>query len=583
MTHILKSIPHLPDNSDTHTRVLVNQVASQRRLAAIFVADVVGYSRLMGADEVATLQRLREYHDAMSDRIAARGGRVVNTSGDALLAEFASVVDAIECAVESQTEIAERNASLDEAKRLRFRVGLHLGDVLVDDDDIFGDGVNIAARLEALAPPGGLCLSRTVYDVVHRRIDLAYEPLGEQSLKNISEPVRAYGVPLDAVAGTTKPAKSAGKEDRPSIAVLPFENMSGDAEQTYFTDGITEDLITSLSKIDGLFVIARNSTFAYKEQCKPVDEIARELGVRCVLEGSVRKAGGRVRITAQLIDGKTGGHLWADRFDRDLRDIFAVQDEVTQEIVSALEVKLSDRDRQTLEQRAPDHNVEAYDYLLRGREQYLRFTRETNANARKLFERAIEIDPNYAEAHAWLSLNFVHEWNQLWNRVPGESLEPALEHAKMAEALNSESPTVQLALSQVYEWQNQPADALAAAEYAVALDPSNADALGTLAEVFTMHGRHQEAAQTIDRAIELNPHFPAWYLTVAAWAQFVARDYAAAISLAKRANVRNPDMLGNHLLLAACHALMGESDQAGKSGRPMPTRKRRHYAKPSPQ
>ena len=546
----------------SHRQEPVTQTASQRRLAAIFVADVVGYSRLMGVDEVMTLRRLREYRDAMSGRIAARGGRVVNTSGDALLAEFASVVDAIECAVESQIDIAERNADVDEQQCLRFRIGVHLGDVLVEDDDIFGDGVNIAARLEALAPAGGVCLSGTVYDVVHRRIDLAYQSHGEQKFKNIEEPVRAYGVALDGGADITLPNKTKVDEARPSIAVLPFENMSGDAEQAYFSDGITEDLITSLSKIDGLFVIARNSTFTYKEQRKTVDEIAADLGVRYVLEGSVRKSGGRVRITAQLIDGQTGGHLWADRYDRDLIDVFAVQDEVTQQIVDALEVKLTDRDRRNLEQSGHVVDVEAYDYVLRGRDQYLRYTREASVQAREMFSKAITIDPGYAEAHAWLSLTYIHEWNQLWTRDVSESLEPALEHAQKAQSLDDSLPIVHMALSQSYQWHNQPDEALEAAEHAVALDPNNADALGALAEILAMRGRPQEAVELIEKAIELNPHFPAWYLTIAAWARFWQRNYDEALSLIRRANVRNPDMLGNHILLALCHARNGSLEQA---------------------
>ena len=566
MTHILVSIPALPDASLTHSGP-VNQIASQRRLAAIFAADVVGYSRLMGADEIGTLARLREYRDAMSAQIAARGGRVVNTSGDSLLAEFTSVVDAIECAVAAQTDIADRNAGLDEAKRLRFRIGVHLGDVIVEDDDIFGDGVNIAARLEALAPAGGLCLSGTVYDVVHRGLDLAYTSLGEQDFKNISEPVRAYGVTLDAAAAVSAPPAAPAvraADSRPSIAVLPFDNMSDDPEQAYFSDGITEDLITSLSKINGLFVIARNSTFAYKVKTKTVDEIARELNVRYVLEGSVRKAGQRVRITAQLIDGGTGGHLWADRFDRDLTDIFAVQDEVTHKIVAALEVKLSDHDRDNLGQGATARNVEAYDYVLRGRDQYLRYTREASVLAREMFGKAIAIDPEDAEAHAWLSLTYIHEWNQMWTSDASISLDPAFEHAKKAEALDASLPIVHTALSQVYQWRKQLDEALAEAEQAVALDPNNADALGALAETLAMAGRHEESIELIDRAIALNPHFPAWYLTIAAWANFWLRDYDAALSLVRRANVRNPDMIGNHMLLAFCHALNGNSDEAAR-------------------
>ena len=455
-----------------------------------------------------------------------------------------------------------RNTDVEERQRLRFRIGLHLGDVLVEDDDIFGDGVNIAARLEALAPPGGLCMSGTVYDVVHRRIDLVYQPYGDQEFKNIDEPVRAYGVAIDGGVNLTVPGKTKAKDSRPSIAVLPLENMSGDAEQAYFSDGITEDLITSLSKIDGLFVIARNSTFTYKEQRKTVDEIAADLGVRYILEGSVRKARERVRITAQLVDGQTGGHLWADRYDRDLTDVFAVQDEVTQKIVDALQVELTDRDRQNLGQPGYVADVEAYDYVLRGRDQYLRYTREASVQAREMFAKAIAIDPGYAEAHAWLSATYIHEWNQLWTRDVSESLEPALDHAQKALALDDSLPIVHMALSQSYQWQNRPDDACATAQHAVSLDPNNADALGALAEIFVMSGRPQEGIDLIEKAIELNLHFPAWHLTIAAWGRFWQRNYDDASSLIRRADVRNPDMLGNHILLALCHALNGDLEKA---------------------
>ncbi len=349
----------------------------QRKLAAILAADVAGYARLMGEDEEATLARLTADRREMSGNIASHGGRIVNAAGDALLAEFASVVEAVACAAEMQSLLAERNRERAVPERLEFRVGVHLGDVLIEGDDIFGDGVNIAARLRALADPGGVCLSGTVYDSVHNKLEFAYDSLGEQAFKNIAEPVRAYRLRAD---GGGERAAEGSADRRDSIAVLPFNNLSADPEQEYFSDGISEDLITALSKLPQLNVIARHSAFAYKGKPTDIKQVSRELGARHVLEGSVRKAGGRVRISAQLVDGATGAHVWAERYDRDLVDIFAVQDEVTREIVAALRMTLSPHQQARLARR-DTANIDAYDYLLRGRGYLSRFTREANGRA----------------------------------------------------------------------------------------------------------------------------------------------------------------------------------------------------------
>ena len=352
----------------------------RRKLAAILSADVAGYSRLMGEDEEVTLRLLSDYRGKIDTLIDAHEGRVVGRAGDSVMAEFGSAVEAVRCGVEMQDTLRARNEELELDRRMQFRIGINLGDVMIEGDDLFGDGVKVAARLEKLAPPGGLCISGTVFEQVRDRLPFDFEDLGEQSVKNITRPVHVYRVPLGQTAPGVADNKAPELPDRPSIAVLPFNNMSGDPEQEYFSDGITEDIITDLSKVAGLFVIARNSVFAYKGKSINVAEVGRELGVRHVLEGSVRKAGNRVRITAQLIDGADGGHLWADRYDRDLQDIFAVQDEVTQKIVAALQVKLSEGERARLAHKDTE-NLEAYDELLRGKQLFLEFTKESNLKA----------------------------------------------------------------------------------------------------------------------------------------------------------------------------------------------------------
>src|SRR5215510_12889456 len=377
----------------------------ERKLAAILSADVKGYSRLMGDDELATVRTLTAYREVITNLIQTHRGRVVDSPGDNILAEFASVVDAVQCAMEIQREITARNAELSPHRQMAFRIGINVGDVLTEDGRLYGDGVNIAARVEGLADAGGICLSEAAYTQVKNKLALDYEYIGEQQVKNIAEPVRVYRVQLTpkAVVPTTSTEEGAtlALPDRPSIAVLPFTNMSGDSEQEYFSDGITEDLITDLSKLSGLFVIARNSVFTYKGTAVDVGEVSRKLGVRYLVEGSVRKAGNRVRINAQLVNATTGGHLWAERYDRELQDIFALQDEVTQKIVFALKVTLTPEEQVRFRQ-APTNNLEAYDSFLRGQAYFWCLTREANVQARQLFKRAIELDPQYAGAYAAL-------------------------------------------------------------------------------------------------------------------------------------------------------------------------------------
>jgi TolB-like protein/class 3 adenylate cyclase len=457
----------------------------ERKLTAILSADVKGYSRLMGEDEEATIRTLTAYREVMANLIQKHQGRVVDSPGDNVLAEFKSVVDAVRCAVEIQEELKARNAELLENRKMEFRIGINLGDVVEEGERIYGDGVNIAARVEGLAEGGGISISGTVYDQIENKLALGYKSLGEHTVKNIKKPVRVYRVLMEPgasaevsrekrpwlrrwqwaalavlavlVVGATTvviwnfylrpapPAEVASVEkmgfslpDKPSIAVLPFVNMSGDPEQEYFSDGITEDLITDLSKISGLFVIARNSAFIYKGKVVKIAEVGRELGVRYVLEGSVRKSKGRVRITAQLADATTEGHLWAERYDRDLKDIFALQDEVAQKIVAALAVKLTEDEQKHLVRKYTD-NMEAYDALLQGVEYKNRYTKEANVQARQMFERAIDLDPEFAAAYAALGFTHFHEWTLGWSQDP-QSLEHAFELAQRTLELDDSLP-----------------------------------------------------------------------------------------------------------------------------------------------
>ncbi len=377
---------------------LADPVEVKRRLAAIFAADVEGYSRLMGTDEVATLHALTARREILDGLIATHGGRIANTAGDSVLAEFGSAVDAVRCAMEAQVALAKANSILPETRHINFRIGVHVGDVMVRAGDLFGDGVNIAARLQTLARAGGLCISGVTYDQVRKILPLSFTDLGTQIVKNIEEPIRAYEVKAqgEAASSALKEASSLGDRkplalpDKPSIAVLPFQNMSGDPEQEYFADGMVEEIITALSRFKSLFVIARNSSFTFKGRAADVKEVGRTLGVRYVLEGSVRKASGKVRITGQLIDAVTGAHIWADRFERDLTDVFALQDEVTGAIVSAIGPKLLEAEIGTATRRRPE-NLTAYDFYLRARQQFYLATREALAEALRFARRALEL------------------------------------------------------------------------------------------------------------------------------------------------------------------------------------------------
>src|SRR3989441_2369265 len=526
----------------------------ERKLAAILSADVKGYSRLMGEDEVATIRTLTAYQEAMTTFIQQHRGRVVDASGDNLLAEFASVVDAVQCAVEIQRELKTKNADLPAPQRMEFRIGINVGDVIVEGERIYGDGVNIAARLEGLAEAGGICISGIVYDQVETKLALGYEYLGEQTVKNIAKPVQVYRVQMEVGASTpTAP-------DKPSIAVLPFVNMSGDPEQEYFSDGITEDLITDLSKLSGLFVISRNSVFLYKGKAVKPEQVSQELGVRYVLEGSVRKAGSRVRITAQLIDATTGYHLWADRYDRDLQDIFAVQDDVTQQIVAALKVKLTGREQGRLG-RTPTNILEAYDCFLRGLEYHAQRTQEANARARQMFERAIALDPQFAVAYAFLGRTYLMELVFQWEEKP-QTAEQVFSLGQKAVALDDSQPTAHETLAYAYLGKKQHAQAIAEAERALSLDPNFADAYITLGDILSFAGRPEEAIRLVETAMRLNPCYPASYLWSLGHAYRLAGRYEEAIAALKRVLTRNPDHLTAHVLLAALYSGLGREAEA---------------------
>ncbi|MGE0681776.1 MAG: adenylate/guanylate cyclase domain-containing protein [Candidatus Binatia bacterium] len=548
----------------------------ERRLAAIFSADVAGYSRLMGEDEVATVRTLTTYREVMSAFIRQHRGRVVDSPGDNILAEFSSVIDALQCAVEIQQELRARNAELPPPRRMEFRIGINLGDVIVESERIYGDGVNIAARLESLADAGGVCISGTVYDQVENKLALEYESLGEQAVKNIAKPVRAYRIqgtpkrPSVSFSPTRKEEPSAFQTpafsfpDKPSIAVLPFVNMSSDPEQEYFSDGITEDIITDLSKLSGLFVISRNSVLTYKGKAIKPEQVSMDLGVRYVLEGSIRKAGARVRITAQLIDAPTGYHLWAERYDRNLEDIFALQDEVTKKIVDALEIKLTEGEQRLLG-RPLTTNVEAYDCYLRGLDFHMRSMQAANRTAQQLFTRAIELDPQFATAHACLGWVYFEQWTVGWSNDP-QTLEYAFAAAQKAIAANPLLSDGHRLLGIVYLWKKQHDLAAAEMERALVLDPNRADTYSAFADVCNFSGKPENSPSLVEKAMRLNPQYPNWYLWDLGHAYYLLRQYEEAIAIFKRALTRNPDFIPAHGFLAIIYGETGSAQEARTSG-----------------
>jgi TolB-like protein/class 3 adenylate cyclase len=451
----------------------------ERRLAAILAADVAGYSRLMGADEEGTLAHLKSLRKTLIDpKIVEHRGRIVKTTGDGMLVEFASAVDAARCSVEIQRSMAEQNADASHDNRIRFRMGIHVGDIIIDDNDIFGDGVNIAARLEGIAEPGGVCISDDAHRQIRGKVDIPFEDMGSQTLKNIAEPMRVWRMRIsgEAVSASPQsasfgPLQSRPFPDKPSIAVLPFQNISGDHEQEYFADGIAEDVLTTLSKIQELMVIARNSSFAFKGQTRDIREIGRILGARYVLEGSVRKAGNRVRLTAQLIDSLDGSHLWADRFEGGLDDVFDLQDRITQEIVSALEVRLALGEQGRVWRKRSGSPL-VYEYYLKGRVLYVNFAKHTHAQARAELERALEINPVFTPALQLLGFILTDQARFGWEKDRAASYEAALDCATRALTADPGCGEAYTIISYVRTFQRRHDEAVAAGEKAVALSPS---------------------------------------------------------------------------------------------------------------
>lgn len=509
------------------------QARAHRRLAAILAADVVGYSRLIGLDEAGTLSALREvWETRFNPSVAEFQGRIVKMLGDGALVEFPSAVDAVECAVSIQRVLAEYNSLQPEREPIEFRIGVNLGEIVIEGNDIFGDGVNVAARLEAQAPKAGILVSDVVHGQIKGKVSVEFANAGELTLKNIAAPVQAWrwGGDSARIAQTRPPVE--GAKDAPSIAVLPFTNMSGDPEQEYFSDGISEDIITDLSKVSGLIVIARNSSFAFKGKTPDIRTVGRELGVSTVLEGSVRRAGNRVRITAQLIDAQTAAHIWAERFDRDLTDIFAVQDEVTLQIVNALRISLKPAERAVLAEQ-PTSSIEAHDAFLRGRELWLELVhgsgthREVFARAVAAFKRATEIDSGYAAPYAGLSLVHILEYQNRWLEMPG-SLELAVRFAAQAVEMNPGEPLAQLAVATSKLFTGDPEGTRDAAEKALALSPNFALAAGALGHVETILGNPQAGIKALELALRLDPMFTPTTLHFLGMAYLVAGQYEAA-------------------------------------------------------
>jgi adenylate cyclase len=556
----------------------------ERRLAAILAADVAGYSRLIGADEEGTLAALRAVRRELIDPgIAEHKGRIVKTTGDGLLAEFASVVDAVRCAAAVQRAMAERNAAIPAERRIEFRIGIHQGDIVVEDGDIFGDGVNVAARLEALAEPGGICVSARVQEDAAGRLDLAFEDLGEQQLKNIARAVRVYRVgpwasgpqapTLPSPASRGGLARGAGETpaaqlalalpDKPSIAVLPFQNMSGDPEQEYFTDGMVEDIITALSRIRWLFVIARNSSFTYKGQSVDVKEVGRELGVRYVLEGSVRKAGNRVRITGQLIDALSGAHLWADRYDRDLTDIFAVQDEITASVAAIIEPALAEGEQQRV-LRKPPESLDAWEAYQRGLWHLYKYGKDENKIAQTFFRRAIEIDPDFAPGHYGFALaQFFDFW--LYSARPlNEIVGQGLEEARIAVSLDDKDALAHAVMSFMWVISGEWESAIAEARTALLLNPNSAWSMGTMGTALGFGGYPKEAVEYLRRTMRASPHDPltwGWMFWMGT-TQYYSRDFAAALETMREVTRLRPEHHAALFYGAYCLAWLGRTDEA---------------------
>jgi adenylate cyclase len=546
----------------------------ERRLAAVLAADVAGYSRLMGADEEGTLARLKAVRKALVDpTIAAHRGRIVKTTGDGMLVEFASAVDAVRGAVEVQRGMVAQNAALPQDVRIEFRIGIHVGDIIIDDNDIFGDGVNVAARVENECEPGGVCVSGNAFEQIRGKTNFTFDDLGEKTLKNIERPVRLYavrGVSLGTRTATTTVSvmppdnsRLLSLPDKPSIAVLPFQNMSGDPEQEYFADGMVEDIITELSRIRWLFVIARNSTFTYKGKAVDVKQVARELGVRYVLEGSVRKGGNRVRVTTQLIDPTSGAHIWAERYDRDLSDIFAVQDEITASVAGVIEPALAEAEQQRALRRPPER-LDAWEAYQRGVWHFNKYGPEENQTAQTYFRRAIALDPKFAPGHHGYALAL--QWD-IWHyssRPFSEVQGVPLEEARIAVSLDDKDAMAHAVLAHIRMWGGEWEAAIAEARTALVLNPNSAFVISMLGCVLGFGGYREESLVRLQQAMRASPHDPLTWLWMlwSANIHFQSQQFDAAIQRYQQVVRLRPGLIQAQVLMAASLAHLGRLDEA---------------------
>ena len=543
---------------------------AKRKLSAVLSADVKGYSRLMGQDEAGTVNRLKEYRALMTDLIQHYRGRVVDSPGDNILAEFASVIDATECAVKIQQKLKIRNDEIPVNRRMQFRIGINLGDVIEAEGRIYGDGVNIAARIEEIADAGGICVTNNVYDQVKNKLPFMFEDTGVHPVKNIAEPIHVYRYLTDNHKAVIEASCEPDLPDKPSIAVMPFDNMSGDPKQEYFSDGMTEEIITALSKISEMFVIARNSSFVYKGKPVKVQQVGQELGVQYVMEGSVRKAGERVRITAQLIDASTGKHLWAERYDRELKDVFELQDEITQKIVIALQVELT-RGEQARVWHRSSHNLEALGLASKALDIFERQTKEDNAKAQDLFKQATKLDPKYAFAWTYLAWTYLFDAIYGYSGSPDESLKKALDIANKSLTMDDTQPDVHALWGTIYLGQGQHEKAIEAGERSLVLGPNNACNTAILAQTMYYAGRGKEAIKLMEKAMRLSPYHPDWYLGLLAMSYIMMERYEEGLKIAeqqleivKKRGELGRGLIMSHLNLAEVNMLLGREEEARK-------------------
>jgi len=536
----------------------------ERRLAAVLAADVAEYSRLMGDDEEGTLAALKACRrDILDPQVVAHRGRVVKTTGDGVLVEFPSAVDAIRCAIDIQHAMSEHNTGIPEKRRIEFRIGINIGDIIIDEGDIYGDGVNIASRVEALAKPGAVCVSDYAYQQIKGKVALDFIDMGEQRLKNIASIIRVYAVRSDT--GVQAETKSLALPDKPSIAVLAFQNMSGDPEQEHFADGISEDIITALSKSRWLFVIARNSSFAYKGRAVDIKQIGRELGVRFVLEGSVRKASTRVRITGQLIEAATGNHLWAERYDRDLTDIFTVQDEITQSVAAAIEPAMAQAERQRVIRKPPD-SLDAWEAYHRGLWHFLNQEPSENEQAKRFFQQAIDLDSGFAGGYYALALCNIWDGWVYASRPMKDCVTTARPLAQRALALDDADSMCHCVMGFVLFMGGDSSGGSSEYERAISLNPNHAWAVGALGGLYANDGRPHEALAALIKAMRLSPHDPLmwiWMLFAVA-AHFYARDFRAALDAADRLIRFRPDKSNAYRFKAAALGHLGQIEEANK-------------------